>query len=187
MITRSLAQKLARLVPLLASDNDGEALATVRAIGRTLQASGADFHALAASLERMQVTVTAPLSERDSRSGPTSQASYNFANAFRQADPVGGAPDHPDAMSRRFGLPIYRQDQIESWFEVTRHCLELNRVFTKKEGGRFLRDFETKLLIAINTGKRWPTNSDAAWIETVVARCHQARDAARAKRGGGNG
>ena len=35
---------LAKLIRLLASDVDGEVLATVRALGRALRASGADFH-----------------------------------------------------------------------------------------------------------------------------------------------
>lgn len=40
--------RLAKLIPMLASDRDGEVVATVRAIGRTLAGAGADFHALAA-------------------------------------------------------------------------------------------------------------------------------------------
>jgi len=46
-LSPALAQKLGRLIPLLASDKEGEALATVRAIGRTLKAAGSDFHAFA--------------------------------------------------------------------------------------------------------------------------------------------
>lgn len=42
--------KIARLVPRLATEADGEVLATVRAIGRTLAAAGADWHDLAAAL-----------------------------------------------------------------------------------------------------------------------------------------
>ena len=40
------APKLAKLLPLLASDKDGEVVATARAIGRTLAAAGADWHDL---------------------------------------------------------------------------------------------------------------------------------------------
>jgi hypothetical protein len=46
-----VAPKLAKLIPMLGSDRDGEALATVRAIERTLKAAGLDFHALAAAVE----------------------------------------------------------------------------------------------------------------------------------------
>jgi hypothetical protein len=52
-----LAFKLAKLIPLLSSDNDGEALATVRAIGRTLEAGGADFHALAKSVAEPKMPI----------------------------------------------------------------------------------------------------------------------------------
>lgn len=44
------AGKVARLVPLLGSPNDGEALGAARAIGRVLKASGEDWHRLAAEL-----------------------------------------------------------------------------------------------------------------------------------------
>lgn len=78
-------------------------------------------------------------------------------------------------MTRKFGLPIFRQGDVGSWQEICRHCLTLDRSIAKKHGGRFLRDFEVKLLKEIRAGQRWPTNANAAWIETVVARCHQAR------------
>src|SRR4051812_42530203 len=46
-----LAPRLARLIPRLASNHDGEVVATVRAIARTLKSSGLDFHDLAGALE----------------------------------------------------------------------------------------------------------------------------------------
>lgn len=42
--------KLAKLVPRLASEADGEIVATVRAIDRTLRASGFDWHDVSAAL-----------------------------------------------------------------------------------------------------------------------------------------
>src|SRR5688572_12198380 len=44
---RVIPAKVVKLIPLLSSDNDGEALSTVRAIDRTLEAAGLDWHALA--------------------------------------------------------------------------------------------------------------------------------------------
>jgi hypothetical protein len=46
-----IAAKLGSLVRLLSSNRDGEALAAIRALGRTLKAHGADFHALADRIE----------------------------------------------------------------------------------------------------------------------------------------
>ena len=47
----ALRPALAKLIRLLASDVDGEALAAVRALGRALKASGCDFHDLASIVE----------------------------------------------------------------------------------------------------------------------------------------
>ena len=46
-----ISPKLARLIPRLASEHDGEVVATVRAIARTLKAAGQDFHDLANAIE----------------------------------------------------------------------------------------------------------------------------------------
>jgi hypothetical protein len=45
-------EKLAKLIPLLSSDKDGEVIATVQAIRRTLAGAGNDLHDLAAFLEQ---------------------------------------------------------------------------------------------------------------------------------------
>ena len=42
--------KVAKLIPLLASERDGEVIATAHAIRRTLHAAGMDFHGLASAL-----------------------------------------------------------------------------------------------------------------------------------------
>ena len=52
----TIAPRLAQLIPLLASDKDGEVVATARAIGRTLKQAGSDFHDLAATLRSMPAT-----------------------------------------------------------------------------------------------------------------------------------
>jgi hypothetical protein len=46
----ALAPKLSKLLPLLSSDQDGEVVATARAIGRTLKGAGLDFHTLSEAL-----------------------------------------------------------------------------------------------------------------------------------------
>ena len=48
--------KLSVLIPRLASDRDGEVIATARAIWRQLTAAGADWHDLAARLTAPMVT-----------------------------------------------------------------------------------------------------------------------------------
>lgn len=46
----TVAPRLSKLIPRLATDHDGEVLATVAAIRRTLEGAGLDLHALAAVL-----------------------------------------------------------------------------------------------------------------------------------------
>ena len=44
------ASNLAKLLLMLSTDYDGDVVATARAIGRTLQSAGLDWHALAAAI-----------------------------------------------------------------------------------------------------------------------------------------
>ena len=54
-----IAPKLSKLIPMLATDHDGEVVATVRAISRTLKGAGMDFHSLVDALcERRPVNVS---------------------------------------------------------------------------------------------------------------------------------
>jgi hypothetical protein len=48
----TVAPKLAKLLPLLGSDRDGEVLGAARAVKRTLASAGCDLHDLAASVTR---------------------------------------------------------------------------------------------------------------------------------------
>lgn len=45
-----VAPRLSKLIPMLATDHDGEVVATARAIGRTLESAGLDLHDLAKAL-----------------------------------------------------------------------------------------------------------------------------------------
>jgi hypothetical protein len=53
-----VAPRIAKLIPRLATNHDGEVVTTVRAIERTLKTSGLDFHDLAGALERAPQTRT---------------------------------------------------------------------------------------------------------------------------------
>lgn len=175
MIPPHVSDKLTKLIPLLGSDNDGEALGAARAIGRTLQAAGLDFHALANRIRPGSAEVHRVVY----RDVPYATPDYNYADAFRRARPPVSIHEPADALTRSFGLPIYCEERLAPWWDVAQHCLKLSRMIPRKHGGRFLRDFEIKILEDIAKGSRSPTNAQASWIETVVARCHQARDADR--------
>jgi hypothetical protein len=56
-----ITPKLSKLIPMLATDHDGEVVATVRAISRTLKGAGMDFHNLVEALcERKPAYTPAP-------------------------------------------------------------------------------------------------------------------------------
>jgi hypothetical protein len=65
--------RVGRLIRLLASDRDGEALAACRALGRELAAAGLDFHDLADRIEQPPAVDRGPAtpSGRRTRPGPT--------------------------------------------------------------------------------------------------------------------
>lgn len=178
MIPPVIAPKLAKLLPLLASDHDGEVVATARAIGRTLVAAGLDWHALAAAL-------TQPASE-PSVNGFDWRAAWTSAcdrtDTVSQPPPETD-PDAPEARSRRWGLPIWGVKKIEPWNVVAGHCLQLDWTIPKAFGGKFLTKEERARLRRLERTYAPVTNADADWIESVVTRCHAARDASRGSTG----
>jgi hypothetical protein len=65
-LTPAIRHALAKLIRLLAPDVDGEVLAAARAMGRTLNTSGCDFHDLASIVEA-PATVPSERAEADFR------------------------------------------------------------------------------------------------------------------------
>lgn len=53
-----IAPKLSKLLPMLATDHDGEVVAAVRAISRTLKGAGLDFHNLVEALSERKPSAT---------------------------------------------------------------------------------------------------------------------------------
>jgi len=72
--------KLGRLIPRLATDSDGEVLATVAAIRRTLDRAGLDLHDLAARLAETPRPVTP---ERHARRTPDPATLFEMAEWLR--------------------------------------------------------------------------------------------------------
>jgi hypothetical protein len=67
-----VAPKLSKLIPMLATDHDGEVVATVRAISRTLKGAGLDFHSLVEALGEHKSTYAPPPPPRKAQA-PTPQ------------------------------------------------------------------------------------------------------------------
>lgn len=70
-MTPDVCTRVARLLPKLASDHDGEVIATVNALRRVLQASGHDLHDLARIIAPMPPTLRpAPSGARQGAEAP---------------------------------------------------------------------------------------------------------------------
>lgn len=162
MIPVEVSAKLAKLLPVLSSDQDNEVVAAARAIDRVLRAAGLDWHTLAEAVSRP----AAPILDLSGFKG--------FGSAPGERD-----LEAPDAPARKPGLPIWGVKKVEPWCVVAGHCLDLEWAIPKANGGKFLTPAERDKLRRVR--RYGPvTNADAAWIERIVEQCHQARDRWRA-------
>jgi hypothetical protein len=84
-----------KLLPLLASEHDGEVVAAARAIGRTLAAAGLDWHALANAIQTLPVG--AALVSTPKRSSSSSSRRAN----------------DPTAPCSRPGMRLWDSQQVE--------------------------------------------------------------------------
>lgn len=76
--------KVRLLVPVLASPHEGEVIGAARAIGRSLQAAGLDFHALAAALSANETDT--PVCEVKERPQPQAEDANRNPQKFRCRD-----------------------------------------------------------------------------------------------------
>ena len=177
MIPSAVATKLAKILPRLASEHDGEVINTVRALDRTLTGAGLDWHALSkiiAAGGMPEVTF------RGFEAEPFDWSGFkDFAADWK--DPASKADlDAPEAPSRRWGLPIWGVKKIEPWTVVAGHCLQLDWTIPKACGGKALTKADKDRLRAVE-GYAPVTNAEANWIEGVVAKVHAAREAWRSR------
>ncbi|MCJ2105691.1 hypothetical protein MKK70_09960 [Methylobacterium sp. E-041] len=163
MIPAETAAKLAKILPRLGSEHDGEIINTVRAISRTLAAAGLDWHALAAAVKA-------------SASGPRPFDLSTFADVMAEAAQETAAHDAarraPDAPARTWGRKLW-EDRMEPWSTVAQHALMLDWTLPKSQGGRILTKGERDRL------KDWErscrlTNAEADWLSGIIDRLHAA-------------
>ena len=98
--------KLATLIRLLSSDRDGEVIATVRALVRTLESAGSDIHALAEHIEK-------------ANGGLTDADKKKIRTEIENARALGYAEGVKAAEAKQHGTGAFRNTdgQIE-WTEV---------------------------------------------------------------------
>ena len=106
-IAPEVRDKLAKLVPRLASDQDGEVVATVAAIRRVLQSAALDLHDLAETIRRPPDVVTryvtagpshAPARRRTRRAYPKAEGHKEFATTEEKLDFIGARENAPTGL-----------------------------------------------------------------------------------------
>jgi hypothetical protein len=104
-IPATIKEKLAALICLLSSNQDGEALGAARAIGRTLDAAGLDIHVLAEHVKNGH--------------GLTDADKQAIRNEIENARAVGYAEGVKAAESKQHGTGAFRNtDGKLEWTEV---------------------------------------------------------------------
>lgn len=174
MVPREIAAKLAKIIPRLATEHEGEVVNAVGAISRILVGAGLDWHVLAKVIEEAGSPQAAPFDLSEAADFDPGQA------ASQRRQKPKSDPDAPDAASRRGGLPIWCTKKIEPWWVIAGYCLQMDWTLPKAFGGKSLARADKDRLRSVQR-LGTVTNADADWIESIVARCHAARDAWRAR------
>jgi hypothetical protein len=138
-------QRLGTLIRLLASPQDGEALAAARAIVRTLKSTGADIHALA---ERVENVNGGKLSEAEMRK--LYDAGYEAGMRAVENKQHGSGDFHNVG-----GTP--------SWHEIARFCQQ-NRERLRPNEREFVDD------VTARTVWREPSEKQAKWLRRIFFR-----------------
>jgi hypothetical protein len=99
-MTALASPRIAQLIRLLASDREGEVLAAVRALRRTLASAGADFHDLAQAVENAAVAPS-PRTDRRSSRPRTSRSRSAACESIGWQASVRWLLDHPARLTPR--------------------------------------------------------------------------------------
>jgi len=154
MMRADTAERLAKLLPHLGSEHEGEVIATARAISRTLATAGLDWHEFGRVVER---------------------AGEPIALAAPTQTSASAAPNAPDAPCSRPGMTVVGSSRIVPWNGIALRCRDLDRRIPQAFGGRFLTPSEREQLRAIGlTGS--VSNAEAAWLECVHVHAQAAWD-----------
>ena len=136
-------QKLGTFIRLLASEQDGEALAAARAIVRTLKSTGADIHTLA---ERVENANGGKLTDTEMRK----LYDAGFQAGMRAVE------------SRSTG-EFHNVDGTPAWNEIALFCQQNNNRLRDNER-QFVNDMASRSLW------REPTEKQAKWLRSIFYR-----------------
>jgi hypothetical protein len=136
-------QKLGTFIRLLASEQDGEALAAARAIVRTLKSTGADIHTLA---ERVENVNGGKLTDTEMR---------KLYDAGFQAGML--------AVESRSTGEFHNVDGTPAWNEIALFCQQ-NSSRLRENERQFVND------MAGRSVWREPTEKQAKWLRSIFYR-----------------
>jgi hypothetical protein len=146
-----IADKLKRCLRLLSSDSDGEVIAAVRALNRTLKSAKLDIHAIADCIGQAngkEYTEAQLLKARE----------LGIAEGRRREREEQGAQ----------GAPVFRNvnpDADPTWHEIAVECAaHPNRLHDGREK-QFVNDMVRR---TVHGGE--PTEKQASWLRKIYAR-----------------
>jgi hypothetical protein len=138
-------QKLGTFIRLLASEQDGEALAAARAIVRVLKSTGADIHTLAERVENVN-------------GGKLTDAEMQkiFNAGFQAGAHAGENKQHGTG-------DFHNVDGTPAWNEIALFCQQNNSRLRENER-QFVND------MAGRSVWREPTEKQAKWLKSIFYR-----------------
>jgi hypothetical protein len=139
-VSASVAEKISKLLRLLASDSDGEVVAAARALNRTPREGGTDIHALAD-----KVTSRAKFTEED-------------AHEIYQRGREDGR--HEAERSGRFTAVVE-----PPWLAIAEDCKARIRLLGPRE-----QKFVDDMVLWLSTPDSRPTDRQAAWLRSIYVR-----------------
>lgn len=156
-LAKETVERLAKLIPRLATEHDGEVIATVRAIHRTLGSAGADFHDLAAAVGVERIVYV-----NQGQAGSSTRPDHREDAPRYQYQQPKPPPRQPDP-------PPQTDDE-----KYARNIIRI--VTTLIEGDYALTEREQEFLTSIRRQARnkWfdgLTVKQESWLATIIKKC----------------
>ena len=112
-MTDAIPEKVLKMLPRLATNHDGEVVATARAIERTLQAAGSDWHGLVDAIQSPVVH-----KEKSRFSDAARQVAFLNAHGHWLRPREKGFIDDLWKMVKKYGGHLLLSEKQEDWLDA---------------------------------------------------------------------
>jgi len=119
------APRLAKLIPMLGTDRDGEIIGTVHAIRRTLESAGCDLHDLAEVVERAALPVVAEQPRQEASPAPELKPWQTLAMSCIRAGQGRLKPVELDFLRGMVHWPSDPSEKQARWLDAIAAALDL--------------------------------------------------------------